>query len=125
MFRAVLCLLRWVLGIGRLLSIAASTVEQRMWEVIPSIDHQCEYSSKSAGGEFGWMTGGSDGTRSGSNLAPGSRSSEMCLKTSWFTMRVIMAMFHAPQPLFPVSLGMSLVEGRLGGCQWDGQGAWA
>lgn len=100
---------------GRLLSIAMLIVEQRMCEVIPSIDHQCVYSSKSVDGEFRWMMGGSDGARSGSNLAPGSRSSEMWPKTSWLMIRVVTAMFQVPQSLFPVSLGTSLVEGRVGG----------
>jgi len=113
-----------MLGIGRLLSIAVSIVDQRMCEAIPSIDHQCVDASKSAGGEFRWITGGSDGKRSGLNLAPGSRSSEMCPKMSWFMMRVVMAMFHAPQSLFPVNLGMSLVEGRVGGHLGGGRGVW-
>lgn len=114
-----------MLGIGRLLSIAASIVEQRICEAIPSINHQCVYSSKSTGGEFGWMMGGSDGVRSGSNLTPGSRSSEMWLKMSWLMMRAVTAMFQVPQSLFPVSLGTSLVERRVEGHLGVGRGAWA
>ena len=51
--RAVLRSPRRMLGMGRLLRMAVSIVEHRMWDAIPSIDHQCVYSSLSMAGEFG------------------------------------------------------------------------
>ena len=116
MSRAVLHSPRRMLGMGRLLRIAVSIVEQRMCEAIPSIDHQCVNSSLSAAEELGWITGGSDGRRSRLYRAPGSRSSEMCPNTSWLTMRLVTAVFQEPQSFFPVSFGRSLVDGRVGGC---------
>ena len=115
MLQAVLRSLRRTLGMGRLLRMAVSIVEQRMCEARPSIDHQCVNSSLSTAEEFGWITGGSDERRSRSYRALGSRSSEMWPNMSWLTMRLVMAMFQEPQSFFPVNLGMSLVDGRVGG----------
>ena len=100
---------------GRLLRMAVLIVEQRMCEAIPSIDHQCVNSSLSTAEELGWITGGSDGRRSGSYRALGLRSSEMWPNTSWLMMRLVTAMFQEPQSFFPVNFGMSLVGGRVGG----------
>ena len=62
--------------------MAVSIVEQRIWEAIPSIDHQWVYLSLSTVGELGWIIGGNEGMRSGSYCALGSRSSEMWPKMS-------------------------------------------
>ena len=57
--------------------------------------------------------GGCVGHRPGSNTAPGSGASAMCPKRLAFRMSVRTAECQGPQSCLPVSMGTSLVDGKV------------